>query len=1410
MLSIQTNVNSLVAQQNLSVNTKFQSQTIQQLTSGYRINSSADDAAGLAVANKFRSSVAELTQGVANGNDAVAQLQIMDGGMNNISQILDRLKTLATQSASGTFTGDRTILNQEFQTDVAEIDRQAQSIGLDTGGTFAKSLSVYLGQGSGSTSLANAEVGVDLSTATVDSQSLGLKGMQAVVGSADLGSASATSVASILANTTNSQDGTVTNTQFMFSGPGFSQNGLPLGVSVNISGVATIEDLVTNINSAIQGVANGSTAADAALKNAGIVASVHTDASGGKQLAFTSSTTAFQVQSGDQMANALMGNFSSGTTGAELTSTVTGSAYDSAGTMAAGQLNVTISGAGMASPVNIDTTYGSATSVATVISDLKSAVAGNTALKDAGITMDTVGGKVVFTDSKGSQFQVDVAGDVKNQLGLGAFASSGTTAADYNSITAGTAYSSAGNTGVNQTATLEISVAGQPSISLGSIALDQGNASAASVTSGTLSPTTVATGVPATAAKYTAGAAIGSSFTPQDYSTTFGDINVTVGSTTKDMHLTGNDQTFAQLKADLQSALDDATNGFGDGTALSSGIQVGDDGNGKLTLTSLNPGTASDMVVAAGTTHDATTALGFNGSDAAVNGTAGSGNSIVQFSVDGHQISFNLAADTAATSAIATGTTAVGTSFTTKSFLSAATASVYTAANMGSSSGHDFSSTSGDINVTFGGVQKDVTLNTSDGSLAALETDLQSALDNGTTGFGDGSALSSGIQVGDDGNGHITLTSVASGSSNDISVAAGTNADASAILGFDPAGDVAVNGTDPAAQAHNIQVTLDGTTKTVQLVGISGGHQDTSFADLKTDLQNGLDASSAFGDGTAGSSGITVGDDGHGNITLTTVAKGSSQTISLAAGGTNNGLADIGFTAGAGVSGTAATTTSLASMAQQINTAIGTAKTDPSGSLYGTGSSATATVVGSTIQITNDSKGADHSIGGLTSGTGYFGDSSTWGSATLTNSTSGVAYGFNRDSASLVDAINQQIAGNSTLEQNGFQASLNGGKLEITANAGVNFRVNGGAASTTATVVGSKDLTAGADFSLAPMTLNVNIDGTAHSVTLNQNYTDQSQVLNAINTQLPGNYASMTSLNGKNYLTFTSPTSGTGGSVQVLSTGTANAALGLTDTTAHSGANEVDTGFGVSNSSSAGNLAVTAASSSLNVSDAAGSAQTGGLSFVDMTSGSQALTITANNTSGAMQATTITLSASNGTGADIDAAVNHINQQLQQTNNATLKSIVAVKQNVGGAEEINFLSPGTAFQVSLGTATSGTGLNGGVAENVAGAITGSSSTISIATQDGATTAVAALSAAVAKLGSAQAVVGKGENQLGYAINLAQSQITNFSAAEAQIRDADVAAEAANLTKAQVLQQASIAAMAQANSAPQAVLTLLRG
>jgi len=145
-----------------------------------------------------------------------------------------------------------------------------------------------------------------------------------------------------------------------------------------------------------------------------------------------------------------------------------------------------------------------------------------------------------------------------------------------------------------------------------------------------------------------------------------------------------------------------------------------------------------------------------------------------------------------------------------------------------------------------------------------------------------------------------------------------------------------------------------------------------------------------------------------------------------------------------------------------------------------------------------------------------------------------------------------------------------------------------------------------------------------------------------------------------------------------------------------------------------------------------------------------------------------------------------------------------------GNEQINFISSLAGFSVGLGSSANGDGVNSGVAASENSSVLGSGANVSVTSKASALQAVAALANAVTALGSSQAAVGKGQNQLNYAIGLAQSQISNFAGAESRIRDADVAAEAANLTKAQVLQQASMAAMAQANSAPQAVLALLRG
>ncbi len=171
--SIYTNIASLNSQAQLYKTNLGLETTLARLSSGLRINSAADDAAGLATANRFRMDNAGLQVGIRNANDAISNLQIEDGSANNISTLLDRALTLASQSASGTFLGNRTTLDNEFQSVLAEISRTAQAAGLDTGNTNLNSRSVFVGNSSISTAAAVSYVSFTLTTA-VDSQGLGI------------------------------------------------------------------------------------------------------------------------------------------------------------------------------------------------------------------------------------------------------------------------------------------------------------------------------------------------------------------------------------------------------------------------------------------------------------------------------------------------------------------------------------------------------------------------------------------------------------------------------------------------------------------------------------------------------------------------------------------------------------------------------------------------------------------------------------------------------------------------------------------------------------------------------------------------------------------------------------------------------------------------------------------------------------------------------------------------------------------------------------------------------------------------------------------------------------------------------------------------------------------------------------
>ncbi len=126
-LRIATNVPSLAAQRSLSVNNVEQEKTLSKLSSGTRIVRASDDAAGLAISEKLKAQIRGVKQAERNANDGISMIQTAEGGLNEVSSILTRLRELSIQSASDTV-GDpeRSFTNLEYQNLKQEIERISQ------------------------------------------------------------------------------------------------------------------------------------------------------------------------------------------------------------------------------------------------------------------------------------------------------------------------------------------------------------------------------------------------------------------------------------------------------------------------------------------------------------------------------------------------------------------------------------------------------------------------------------------------------------------------------------------------------------------------------------------------------------------------------------------------------------------------------------------------------------------------------------------------------------------------------------------------------------------------------------------------------------------------------------------------------------------------------------------------------------------------------------------------------------------------------------------------------------------------------------------------------------------------------------------------------------------------------------
>jgi len=233
---INSNIMSLNAQRNLTMSQGDQNQAMERLTSGKRINSAADDAAGLAISNRMTSQVRGLDQAIRNANDGISLIQTAEGALDESTNILQRMRELSIQSANGTYDeGNRGTLNAEVQQLVSELDRIAETTAFNglniLDGTLGK-VDLQVG------SEANQTIALEIQA--MDSKTLGLGST-----SVDVLGAGTQSLA-----TTSFNDGDIN-----INGQSIGDFNGTAGAIAGIGETSeTMDDLIKSINENVQGV----------------------------------------------------------------------------------------------------------------------------------------------------------------------------------------------------------------------------------------------------------------------------------------------------------------------------------------------------------------------------------------------------------------------------------------------------------------------------------------------------------------------------------------------------------------------------------------------------------------------------------------------------------------------------------------------------------------------------------------------------------------------------------------------------------------------------------------------------------------------------------------------------------------------------------------------------------------------------------------------------------------------------------------------------------------------------------------------------------------------------------------------------------------------------------------------------
>ncbi|WP_088187768.1 flagellin [Desulfosporosinus sp. FKA] len=187
---INTNISSLIAQNNLTNTNNAVQDSLAKLSSGYRINKAADDAAGLAISQKMTAQINGLNQANRNAQDGISMIQTAEGAMGQTQSILQRMRELAVQSTNGTnTTNDRQQIQSEVSALTKEISRIASTTQFNTKNLLTGSLTVkfQIGAESGQTislhidKLTASALGVSLSVSTVGGASIAIGKISAAI-----------------------------------------------------------------------------------------------------------------------------------------------------------------------------------------------------------------------------------------------------------------------------------------------------------------------------------------------------------------------------------------------------------------------------------------------------------------------------------------------------------------------------------------------------------------------------------------------------------------------------------------------------------------------------------------------------------------------------------------------------------------------------------------------------------------------------------------------------------------------------------------------------------------------------------------------------------------------------------------------------------------------------------------------------------------------------------------------------------------------------------------------------------------------------------------------------------------------------------------------------------------------------